>query len=155
MFVTGRRPSLILVGVIAASAVLSGCGGESDTVQISAEIGSEVFDVGVFTADGAGFCPTGIFVPLLVEPVEETDGRQSSLQLQFECDDDSGIFIIETIMDLPYDLRDDPPEGNVGNEVAWSLESGFGDYGDTSGSGEVIIEVDSGFYVFDGTLSID
>lgn len=110
---------------------------------------------GVFTADGAGFCATGTFVPSNVQPVEETDGRQSSLQLQFECDDDSGIFFIETIMELPDDLTLDPPEGNVGNEVAWSLEKGFDDYADASGSGEVTIEIASGLYVFDDTLSID
>ena len=143
-------------GVIAASAVLSGCAGGSDTVQIDAEIdGGSVFAVGVFTADGAGFCPTGIFVPSRVEPVEETDGRQTFVELQFECDDDSGIFFIEHILDLPYDVTTDPPEGNVGSEIAWSLERGFGDYADTSGSGQVTIEFGRGFFVLDGTLSID
>ena len=156
MFVTGWRPSLIHVGVIAAGAVLLGCGGESDSVQIHAEIESgDVFTVGVFTADGAGFCPTGIALPSRVDPVDETDGRQSFLQIQYECDDDSGTFFTETIVDLPYDSVDDPAEGAVGSEVAWSLEPGIGDYAATSGSGDVTVGIDSGFYVFDGTLSID
>lgn len=157
--VTGRPPSLILVGVIAANVMLLGCGGESDTVQIHAEIGAKVFDVGVFTADGAGFCPTGTFVPSNVEPVEGTDGLQTFVQKQYECDDDSGIFFIETIMDLPYDVATDPvdapPEGSLGSRAAWSLEPGFGDYTGTSGSGEVTIEIEGGRFVFDGTLSID
>ena len=145
--------------LFAASAVLLGCGGESDTIQIHAEIGAQVFDVGVFTADGGGFCPTGTFVPLNVEPVEGTDGRQTFVQKQYECDDDSGIFFIETIMDLPYDVATDPvdppDEGSLGSGVAWSLAPGFGDYADTSGSGEVTIEIEGGLFVFDGTISTD
>ncbi len=155
-FLTGRPPSLFHVGVIAAIAVLSGCGGGADSVQIDAEIeGGSVFAVGVFTADGAGFCPDGTFVPSRVEPAEETDGRQTFAELQFECDDDSGIFFIETILELPYDLTTDPPEGNLGSDIAWSLERGFGDYAETSGSGEVTVEFGSGSFAFDGTLSID
>ena len=158
MFVTGRRPSLIPVGVIAASAVLLGCGGESDTVQIHTEIESgDIFTVGVFTADGAGFCPTGTALPSRFEPVEETDGRQTFSQNQYECDDGSGTFFIETILDLPYEFEFNaiPPEGIVGSDIAWSLEPGLGDYADRSGSGEVTVEIDNGFFVFDGTLSID
>ena len=113
MFVTRRRPSLVHVGLIATSAVLSGCGGESGTVRIHAEIESgDVFTVGVFTADGAGFCPTGIALPSRVE-------------------------------------------GVVGSGVAGSLKPGLGDYNETSGSGEVTVEIDRGFYVFDGVFSID
>jgi hypothetical protein len=159
MPVTGRPSALIHAGVIAASVVLLGCGGESDTVRIHAEIGAQVFDVGVFTADGAGFCPTGTFVPSNVEPVEGTDGLQTFVQKQYECDDDSGIFFIETIMDLPYDVASDPvnapPEGTLGSGVAWSLEPGFGDYTNRSGSGEATIEIEGGLFVFDGTLSTD
>ncbi len=113
----------------------------------------------MFTADGAGFCPTGTFVPSRVDPAEGTDGRQTWVQKQYECDDDSGIFFIETIMDVPYDVASDPvdppPEGSLGSGVAWSLEPGIGDYADTSGSGEVTIEVEGGLFVFDGTLSTD
>ena len=155
----GRPTSPIRVGAIIASAVLLGCGGKSDTVQIHAEIGARVFDVGVFTADGAGFCPTGTFVPSNVEPVEGTDALQTFVRKQYKCDDDSGIFFIETILDLPYDVASDPvnppPEGTLGSGVAWSQEPGFGDYADTTGSGEVTIEVEDGLFVFDGTLSTD
>ena len=155
-FVTGRPTSHVYVGALVASAGLLGCGGNSETVQIHAEIESgDPFAVGVFTADGAGFCPTGIALPSRVEPVEGTDGRQSFAQVQYECDDDSGIFFIETILDLPFDSVNDPPEGAVGSGVAGSLKPGLDDYAETSGSGEVTVEIDRGFYVFDGVFSID
>ena len=70
MSVTGRPPSLVYVGMIVASAVLFGCGGDSDTVHIRARIESDdVFTVGVFTADGAEFCPTGIVLPSRADPL--------------------------------------------------------------------------------------
>jgi hypothetical protein len=154
----GRPLSLIHVGAIAASAVLLGCGGESNTVQIHAEFEARNFTVGEFTADGAGFCPTGIALPSNVQPVEGTDGRQTFLQIQYECDDDSGIFFTEMILDIPHDVASDPasnlPEGAVGSE-GWSLAPGIGDYADTAGSGEVTVEFDSNYFIFDGTLSTD
>ena len=158
--IAGVRPSsLVPVGVIAVSAVLLGCGGESNTVQIHAEIEAVTFTVGEFTADGAGFCPTGIALPSRVDPVEGTDGRQTFVQIQYECDDDSGIFFTEMVLDLPHDVAsgvaNDPPEGTLGSGVAWSLEPGIGDYGDASGSGEATVEFDSNYYIFDGTLSTD
>jgi hypothetical protein len=145
-----------LLGVVLLCVGSLGCGGEGDAVQIHAEIESgDIFVVGEFTAEGAGFCPAGIALPSRADPVEESDGRQSFIQVQFECADESGIFLIETVVDLPYELVDDPPEGPVGGEVTWTLASGLGDYSTLSGSGEVTIKIDGGVYVFDGTLSID